>query len=72
MADIFFPRYLYSTLPALALIAGWAVSRGGSERSGLVVAARSTAMIFALWVFVFGAYYFTDVGSSLGIHPAGG
>ena len=70
--DIFFPRYLYSTLPALALIAGWAVSRGGSERSGLVVAAGSTAVIFALWVFVFGAYYFTDVGSSLGIHPAGG
>lgn len=70
--DIFLPRYLYSTLPAFSLLAAWAVSRNGrSERPALLLVAGGTAVILALWVFVIGAYYFTDAGSSLGIHPAG-
>lgn len=71
--DIFQPRYLYSTLPAFALLAAWAMSRNGSsERPALLLATGATAVILLAWVFMIGGYYFTDVGSSLGIQPAGG
>jgi 4-amino-4-deoxy-L-arabinose transferase-like glycosyltransferase len=65
--DIFFTRYLYPTLPGVALMAGWAVHR--LHRSPLAVA--YAALMFVIpagaWIYLAGRYYFTDVGAALGI-----
>jgi hypothetical protein len=60
--DTFFLRYLYPTLGPLAL----AVSLGFPRRVPLAAVA-ATALAFALWVDMAGAFYFTDIGHQLGI-----
>jgi hypothetical protein len=65
----FLPRYLNSTLALLALFAAWAWLRP-RPRPGAVVALAGVASLVAafIWVYMAGAYYFTHIGSSLGIH----
>jgi 4-amino-4-deoxy-L-arabinose transferase-like glycosyltransferase len=59
--DAFLMRYLYPTLPPLALAAALALPRR------LPVAAVFTVLALALWVDMAGAFYFTDIGRQLGI-----
>lgn len=68
----FTPRYLYPTLPPLALFAAWAW-RATRRRDGplLALAAGSTAIAWFAWLYLAGAYYFIDAGAAFGIHAAG-
>jgi 4-amino-4-deoxy-L-arabinose transferase-like glycosyltransferase len=68
----FTPRYLYPTLPPLALFAarGWRAARRRDD-SLLALAAGSTAIAWFAWLYLAGAYYFIDAGAALGIHAAG-
>ena len=67
----FLPRYINPTLPLLALFMawGWQTAR---RRPGplLALVAASSALTAFVWVFMAGAYYFTNIGASLGIHAA--
>jgi 4-amino-4-deoxy-L-arabinose transferase-like glycosyltransferase len=66
--DSVLPRFLYPSAPALALFVAWA----WRDREFAVMAAATAATAVALlaWTFMVGAYYFTDVGASLGITAA--
>ena len=73
----FLPRYLYSLLAPFALFTTWLwlhdVPEDRERRYGNVLvgaAAVGTLIVFVTWAWMFGAYYFTDLGSSLGMHPA--
>jgi 4-amino-4-deoxy-L-arabinose transferase-like glycosyltransferase len=65
----FMPRYLNPALPALALFAAWGWSRVRTrDGTVLALAAVASAMAASVWVYMAGAYYFTNVGAALGIH----
>jgi hypothetical protein len=40
------------------------------EKSLLRIAALSSFVVALIWVYMAGAYYFTNVGATLGIHAA--
>jgi hypothetical protein len=65
----FLPRYVNPALPLLALFAAWAW-QGTRRWPGAVLAtvAGSTVLTGAVWVYMAGAYYFTNIGAALGIH----
>jgi 4-amino-4-deoxy-L-arabinose transferase-like glycosyltransferase len=67
----FLPRYINPTLPLLALFAAWAW-QATRRRPGaaLAIVAGSSALTGAVWFYMAGAYYFTNVGAALGIHAA--
>jgi 4-amino-4-deoxy-L-arabinose transferase-like glycosyltransferase len=67
----FLPRYVNPALALLALFAVWAwfELRGRAAVLGWLIAA-SSALCALVWVYMAGAYYFTHVGASLGIHAA--
>jgi hypothetical protein len=65
----FMPRYLNPALPALALFAAWALtSVQVRDRTMLALAGVASALAAFVWVYMAGAYYFTNVGAALGIH----
>jgi hypothetical protein len=67
----FLPRFLNPMLGPLALFAAWAwLSTDIPERRVLAVAATISITAAFVWVYMAGAYYFTNVGASLGIHAA--
>jgi hypothetical protein len=67
----FLPRYVNPTLPLLALFAAWAwQSTRWRPGALLAIVAASSALTGAIWVYMAGAYYFTNVGAALGIHAA--
>ena len=65
----FLPRYVNTEFVLLALFAAWAWfelrARPGAI---LATAAAATALSGAVWVYMAGAFYFTNIGASLGIH----
>lgn len=66
-----FPRYLNPMIPPFALFAAWAWRETEmGERSLLGIAALSTTVVALIWFHLAGAYYFTNVGATLGIHAA--
>ena len=68
--DEFLLRYLAPTLPPVALGAGIAAVASGRpavRRALPVAAAVASVVALALWVDVGGAFYFTDLGTKLGI-----
>ncbi len=66
-----FPRYLNPMIPLFALFAAWAWRQTGMrEKSLLRIAALSSFVIALIWIYMAGAYYFTNVGATLGIHAA--
>ena len=68
--DEFLLRYLAPTLPPVALGAGIAAVASGRpavRRALPVAAAVASVVALALWVDVGGAFYFTDLGTTLGI-----
>ena len=65
--DIFFTRYLYPTLPGVALLAGWGVQRLDRPRLTMWYAGAMFAIPAVAWVYLAGRYYFTDVGAAVGI-----
>ena len=68
--DEFLLRYLAPTLPPVALGAGIAAAASGRpavRRALPVAAAVASVVALALWVDVGGAFYFTDLGTTLGI-----
>ncbi len=67
----FMPRYVNPAMPLLALFAVWAwqaMRRGSGPLLALV--AGCSALSAFVWVYMAGAYYFTNVGATLGIHAA--
>jgi hypothetical protein len=67
----FVPRFLYPMLPLFALFVGWSWRRAKTGTGGVLgVAVGSTAVAGAVWMYMAGAYYFTNVGAMLGIHAA--
>jgi 4-amino-4-deoxy-L-arabinose transferase-like glycosyltransferase len=65
------PRYLNPALPLFALFVAWAwLHAGMGQRSLLWLAGLSGAVVCPIWVYMAGAYYFTNVGAMLGIHAA--
>jgi len=66
-----FPRYVNPMLPPFALFAAWAwLALRARGRSLLALAAGSSLVVVVTWVYMAGAYYFTHVGATLGIHAA--
>lgn len=67
----FLPRFLNPMLAPLALFAAWAwLSTDTPERRVLATATAISIIAAFAWVYLSGAYYFTNVGASLGIHAA--
>jgi 4-amino-4-deoxy-L-arabinose transferase-like glycosyltransferase len=66
-----FPRYLNPMVAPFALFAAlaWRRTRIG-EGSLLGLAALSSSVAGLVWFYMAGAYYFTNVGATLGIHAA--
>jgi hypothetical protein len=66
-----FPRYLNPMIAPFALFAAfaWRQTRMG-EGSLLGLAALSSSVAGLIWFYMAGAYYFTNVGATLGIHAA--
>jgi hypothetical protein len=66
-----FPRYLNPMLPLFALFAAWAwLQAMMGERLLLGLAALSGLIVCPIWIYMACAYYFTNVGATLGIHAA--
>ncbi len=66
-----FPRYLNSMIPLFALFGAWACRQAGlGEKALFRIAALSSFVVALIWVYTAGAYYFTNVGATLGIHAA--
>lgn len=68
----FVPRFLNPMVPLFALFVAWAwmaLRQSARILSGLAMC--STAVVSVAWVYMAGAYYFTNVGATLGIHAAG-
>lgn len=67
----FMPRFLNSMLPLFALFVAWSrMQTQTGMRAMLGLASISTVATGAVWVYMAGAYYFTNVGATLGIHAA--
>lgn len=67
----FLPRFLNPVLSPLALFGAWAcLSTDVPERRVITAAAAISSIGALVWVYMAGAYYFTSVGASLGIHAA--
>lgn len=67
----FMPRFLNPMLPLFALFVAWSWTRPKTgTRTMLGLASVSTMATSAVWVYMAGAYYFTNVGATLGIHAA--
>jgi hypothetical protein len=67
----FVPRFLDPMVPLFALFVVWAwmaLRLGARTLPGLAIS--STAVASVAWVYMAGAYYFTNVGAALGIHAA--
>ena len=68
---VLFPRYINAALPLLALFAAWAWQASGRRQATLLAATAAVSVLSAgVWVFMAGAYYFTNVGAALGIHAS--
>ena len=68
---VIFPRYINAALPLLALFAAWAWGAGERRQATLLAATAAVSVLSAgVWVFMAGAYYFTNVGAALGIHAS--
>jgi 4-amino-4-deoxy-L-arabinose transferase-like glycosyltransferase len=67
----YLPRYLNPTLPLLALFVAWGW-QAARRRPGplLALVGACSALSAFVWVFMAGAYYFTNIGAALGIHAA--
>lgn len=66
-----FPRYLNPMIPLFALFIAWAWRQTGIGEKGLLeIAALSSFVVALIWIYMAGAYYFTNVGATLGIHRA--
>lgn len=66
-----FPRYLNPMIPLFDLFAAWAWTQTGMrEKSLLRIAALVSFVLAVIWIYMAGAYYFTNVGATLGIHAA--
>jgi hypothetical protein len=69
----FQPRYVNPAMPLLALFGAWSSSRRGVRPAVAVsVAAAVTLLVGFVWLYMSGAYFFTHIGASIGIHPASG
>jgi hypothetical protein len=67
----FMPRFLNPMLPLFALFVAWSWMRlKTGTRAVLGLASVSTVATSAIWVYMAGAYYFTNVGATFGIHAA--
>lgn len=68
----FLPRYAYATAAPFALFVAWGCGAVSGRRNPLLPAAAAGSLIAAfLWVYMAGAYYFTNIGATLGIHAHG-
>lgn len=66
-----FPRYVNPMLAPFALFSAWAWLHSDFGRRWLAAFALAASLVAAAgWVYMAGAYYFTHVGASLGIHAA--
>lgn len=66
-----FPRYLNPMIPLFALFVAWAWRQTRIGEKGLLgIAALSSLTVALIWIYMAGAYYFTNVGATLGIHRA--
>lgn len=65
-----FPRYLNPMLPPFALFGAWAWMQSVGDRLLLRLAALSSCVLCLIWIYMAAAYYFTHIGSTLGIHAA--
>ncbi len=66
-----FPRYVYPMLAPFALFSAWAWLNSGFGRRWLAAFVVAASLVASVgWVYMAGAYYFTHVGASLGIHAA--
>jgi Dolichyl-phosphate-mannose-protein mannosyltransferase len=67
----FMPRFLNPMLPLFALFVAWSWTQTQTgTRATFGLASTSTAATSVVWVCMAGAYYFTNVGATLGIHAA--
>ena len=65
----FMPRFLDPMFPLFALFVVWSWTRYEmGMRAMLGLATVSTVATSAVWVYMAGTYYFTNVGATLGIH----
>jgi hypothetical protein len=66
-----YPRYINPMLPLFALFAAGAWAAAKPERRSLLALAATSSFVAGLsWVYIAGAYYFTHLGATLGIHAA--
>jgi hypothetical protein len=66
-----FPRYVNPMLPLFALFGAWAWTQARiGQKSLFWLVSLSALMVSLAWIYMGGAYYFTNVGASLGIHAA--
>jgi hypothetical protein len=66
-----FPRYANPMIPLFALFAAWAWMQARMGARALLALGAASSFLAALaWVYMAGAYYFTHIGASLGIHAA--
>lgn len=69
--SLFLPRFLNPMIPIFALFVAWSWLRVGSGRRSLLgLATVMSVAVGLVWVYMAGAYYFTHVGATLGIHAA--
>jgi hypothetical protein len=67
-SDTFLLRYIYATIPPLALGMGLALGRAWTVKLPVALVACAVSLVVAaLWVDMGGAFYFTDMGDKLGI-----
>ena len=65
----FLPRYVNPEFVLIALFAAWAwLEQRARPRTIARAAALASLFCAAIWVYMAGAYYFTNIGGSLGIH----
>ena len=65
--DMFLLRYFYAALPALAVgVTAAAYRRVGPRAAGAALVLQFAA-VCVLWLHLAGAFYFTDLGSRLGV-----
>jgi 4-amino-4-deoxy-L-arabinose transferase-like glycosyltransferase len=62
-----FPRYLAPEFVVLGLLAGSRLSTARSRVVTLTIAAAMTLAVAGVWVYMAGAYWYPNVGRSLGI-----
>ena len=65
----FLPRYVNAEFVLLALFAAWAWLESHARPHAILAAAGAASLLSAaVWVYMAGAFYFTNIGASLGIH----